>query len=62
MEVQLGHSQRPTSSAVPGTRDCTAIDCGARQGMLLRDQVQTAEGSRLIYVCEHCGAEVEVAR
>jgi hypothetical protein len=62
MDVELRQPQRAASPAVPGTRDCTAIDCGARQGMLLRDVVQTADGSRLLYVCEDCGAEVEIAR
>jgi hypothetical protein len=46
----------------PGTRDCDASDCGAQQGMLLRDVVQTDEDIRLVYVCEHCGAGVNVAQ
>jgi hypothetical protein len=30
--------------------------------MLLRDVVQTDEDIRLVYVCERCGAGVNVAR
>jgi hypothetical protein len=46
----------------PATRDCAASTCGVPQGMLLKDVVSTDHGTRLIYVCEHCGAGVNVAQ
>jgi hypothetical protein len=60
MDVQSFHPLR-FPSVRPATRDCVASECGVRKGMLLRDALRTDYGIRLIYVCEHCGAGVNVA-